>query len=586
MKRLATVIALCLTGTAAGVFLFERGDLPFLPEWADRIQETSIGTVETEPFTGTNTSGRYMSARFAQRHHDWTMAGRFIAPVLEENPKDEALLKRAMVLAMGAGEVEKAIALARRVEALDGRDNALPGLFIAIGDFKSGNYARAAARIRGIPSGGLSDFIMPLLRGWAEAALGKNETRNLNRNTVHLYHAILIADFLGRKEHIENLLRQAMNAPDLGPDDMERIADIHAHIGNESQARALYEEVLSMTPENEGVAEKLAKLERGEKPEIFVRIETPEQGISEALYDMARILAQDYSDESARIFAQMALYLNPDHTKDRFLVAHLAARNGRHDEAIAAYRGIPPEHENYVAARRIIADLLKEQGRTKEALAELEELVRTQDDMDALIQIGDIYRTEERFGKAIEIYNRAEKKLGGSIPPEYWHLHYVRGMSYERDGQWSKAEADLKAALEIRPDHPYILNYLGYAWADRGENLEQALEMIEKAVNLRPDDGYITDSLGWVLYRLGHYRDAVPSLEQAVELMPYDPVINDHLGDAYWKVGRKLEARFQWRRAKNHSDDEELLKTIERKLDAGLEASDTGSGAHREASSQ
>ncbi len=595
MKRLASVLALCLTGVAAGAFFLGRGDLSFLRDWRERMpvsipaMSSMIVGKEATPFAGTNTAGRYLSARYAQRHHDWTGAGRFIAPVLEQNPEDPALLKRAMVLAMGAGEVEKAIELARRVEAVDKKENALSGLFIAIGDFKAGLYPQASSRIRSLPSGGLSDFIMPLLRGWSAAAMGQDDTVSLNRNTVHLYHAILIADFLGRTGHVENLLNQAMKSPDLTAEDIERIADIYAHIGKVDQARTLYEEALSITGGSAAVNEKITRLERGEKPQVFIHVKTPEQGVAEALYDMARLLAQDYSDESARVFASMALYLDPAHTRDRFLIAHLAARNGRNDEAIAAYRGIPADDENYAEARRTVAYLLYEQGRIKEALAELDDLVETHGDIDALIQSGDVYRMEKRFGKAIEIYNEAEKKLGGTIPPEYWQLHYVRGMSYEQNGQWKKAEVELKTALKFQPDQPYVLNYLGYAWADRGEHLEQALGMIESAVNLRPDDGYITDSLGWVLYRLGQYPDAVPSLEQAVELMPYDPVINDHLGDAYWRVGRKLEARFQWRRARNYSEDKDLVKTIDRKLDAGLAeapAASPASGAHREASTQ
>ena len=99
--------------------------------------------------------------------------------------------------------------------------------------------------------------------------------------------------------------------------------------------------------------------------------------------------------------------------------------------------------------------------------------------------------------------------------------------------------------------------------------------MIRKAAALQPSDGYIADSLGWVLYRMSRYDQAVPHLEKAVELMPYDPVINDHLGDAYWRVGRKLEARFQWQRAKNHigEDDPIDAETIDAKLARGLDES-------------
>ena len=143
-------------------------------------------------------------------------------------------------------------------------------------------------------------------------------------------------------------------------------------------------------------------------------------------------------------------------------------------------------------------------------------------------------------------------------------------MSYERLGNWDAAEKDLLAALDIKPDHPYVLNYLGYAWADRGLHLDEAQNMIRKAVTLRPDDGYITDSLGWVLYRLGKYKAAVPELERAVALLPYDPVINDHLGDVYWRVGRKREAKFQWERSKNYTDDPDMKAKAVDKIVQGL----------------
>ena len=124
--------------------------------------------------------------------------------------------------------------------------------------------------------------------------------------------------------------------------------------------------------------------------------------------------------------------------------------------------------------------------------------------------------------------------------------------------------------MAFQPDHPFILNYLGYAWADQGAHLDKALALIEKAATLRPTDGYITDSLGWVLYRMGRYNEAATRLERAVELMPYDPVINDHLGDAYWQINRKLEAKFQWMRAKNHAEDDKLKQDIDAKLINGL----------------
>jgi len=119
-----------------------------------------------------------------------------------------------------------------------------------------------------------------------------------------------------------------------------------------------------------------------------------------------------------------------------------------------------------------------------------------------------------------------------------------------------------------------VLNYLGYSYVEKKENLDEALDMIQRAAAERPDAGYIVDSLGWALYRLGRYDEAVVQMEKAVELEPTEPLLNDHLGDVYWAVGRKREAEFQWRRALNlgPGDAGELdLDRVRRKLEVGLD---------------
>ena len=93
---------------------------------------------------------------------------------------------------------------------------------------------------------------------------------------------------------------------------------------------------------------------------------------------------------------------------------------------------------------------------------------------------------------------------------ENWTLFYFRGICYERSNQWPKAEADFKKALELNPDQPLVLNYLGYSWVDKGLNLEEAFKMLRRAVELQPNDGYIVDSLGWAHYKLGQYSGSGP----------------------------------------------------------------------------
>ncbi|MCB1562265.1 MAG: tetratricopeptide repeat protein [Alphaproteobacteria bacterium] len=524
---------------------------------------------------GTSLAGSYLSSRFAQHHHDWKNSSLFIGRVLEEAPGDLTLTKRAMVLSMGAGEFDRAVSLADQVLKAD-EHSPLASLFATINAFKDKDYQKAAHLVDSIPDDGLSKFVMPLLHSWSQAGIGKHDTEALKGNTVHIYHAILIADFLGEHSHIESLLSKAANADEVSIADLERIADIYGHIGRKDTALKLYKEIVAAGQDSDALQTKIRALETDEPAKLFETVSSPEAGVAEALYDTARILYGDYSDESARIFAYMALTLNPSLTESQLLLAYIAARNERYEEAITHYRAVPAGDDHFLEARRQLAELLEKTEQADEAVRTLRALADAYHDADSLIQIGDIYRRTKDFKQAVVAYDEAAASFKkGVVPPEYWHLYYVRGMAYEQLGQWPKAEADLKEALVLEPDHPFVLNYLGYAWADQGVNLKESLEMIRKAAALQPSDGYIADSLGWVLYRMSRYDQAVPHLEKAVELMPYDPVINDHLGDAYWRVGRKLEARFQWQRAKNHigEDDPIDAETIDAKLARGLDES-------------
>jgi tetratricopeptide (TPR) repeat protein len=189
--------------------------------------------------------------------------------------------------------------------------------------------------------------------------------------------------------------------------------------------------------------------------------------------------------------------------------------------------------------------------------------------LQALDALGNILRSRKQYADAVDVYNRAIAMIQ-KPDRRHWVYFYARGTSYERLKNWPPAEADLKKALELYPDQPLVLNYLGYSWVDQGVNLEEGMRLIERAVAVKPDDGYIVDSLGWAHFKRGNYAEAVRYLERAVELRPDDPVLNDHLGDALWKVGREREARFQWDQSLSlKPEPEDALKT-RRKIDEGL----------------
>ena len=240
--------------------------------------------------------------------------------------------------------------------------------------------------------------------------------------------------------------------------------------------------------------------------------------------------------------------------------------------AIKVYERVPANSPLKRNAEIQLATNLDTLERTDEAKKHLDKLIATKpDDLEAILALGNIMRERKQYAGCADAYGKAVA-LQPNPTRANWTTYYFRGICFERDKQWAKAEADMKKALELYPEQPHVLNYLGYSWIDQGVHLDDGMSMIKRSVEQRPDDGYIVDSLGWAYYRLGNYDEAVKNLERAVELKPVDPTINDHLGDVYWKVDRVLEAKFQWSHARDLKPDTDELKTIEDKLKNGLAA--------------
>ncbi|MEJ0023045.1 MAG: tetratricopeptide repeat protein [Alphaproteobacteria bacterium] len=204
-----------------------------------------------------------------------------------------------------------------------------------------------------------------------------------------------------------------------------------------------------------------------------------------------------------------------------------------------------------------------------QALAIAKALVEKTNGRLARVTLADIERGAEQWKEAEAIYDGL---IAESQPPKPtdWSLYFARAACREQLDRWSEAEADLKQALQLAPDQPEALNFLGYSWVSKGKNLSEGLALLQKAVSLRPDSGYIIDSLGWAQFQMGDYASAVDTLESAVSMDPQDPELNEHLGDAYWRVGRRIEARFQWTRALGQNPAKDDKPELEKKVKSGL----------------
>jgi len=522
-------------------------------------------------------SGNYLAGRFAYRQRDVTSAAGFYREVLKKDDENRALVQRALLLTAQDGRIDQAIPLARQLVALD-PGSKIGHLTLIVSAVADGRLDDALARVTSLERNGIYELLAPILEGWlklgrgdfdaALAAIKPIATKQAFK-MYHAYHSALMADVSGRDDIAQDNFRLAMMAV---PGGTLRVINAYSTFllrdGRREEARSLYEEFRKHNPDSPWLDAILATIEQTIRPEQVAP--TAKAGIAEAFFGAASTLPNESAGDTGLIYAYLALHLRPDFPVVQLLVGEILDSLGRHEAAIKVYSGISMKSPYSWSARlRAAADLARV-GRIDESVSILGGMVNENPKRsDAAIAVADVLRRNERFEEAVTYYDMAIARTQG-VEARHWSLFYSRGVTLERIDQWASAEADFLKALELQPDQPLILNYLGYSWVEQGINLEHAMELIERAVALRPNDGYIVDSLGWAFYRLGDFKSAVKHLERAVELRADDPIITDHLGDIYWRVGRELEARFQWERALVLGAEEDAAVFIQQKLKEGL----------------
>ena len=520
--------------------------------------------------------GHYLSAHLAASEHDLHAAARYYREALKHDPGNGDLLARAFLYTAASGEVEDSTPLARRVVAANPDDRAAR-LALAVEALKKGDFEAARTQIAQSAKGPFTSLTLTLLDAWAAQGMGKTDIalKDLSQvptqgGTVALshFHTALIDDLAGRNDEANKEYQAALLASGPNPREVEAYGRFLERTGKTAEAKAFYGKLAGRESLKAVVDAAKARMDAGTKPERL--IQTAQQGAAEALFGIAASLTDATSADIAILYLRLGLYLSPDLDLAKIVLADRFEALEKFEDAIAVYDSISPDSPYAVAASIQSAIDQTRLKHSDKAIAELMAITKANPaNVTAWTALGDAYRSVERFADAAKAYDHAVKAIG-DVTKKDWPLFYARAVSEERAKNWSAAEADLKRALALSPSEPQVLNYLGYSWVDRGENLPQALGLLEKARALSPFDGYIVDSVGWAYYRLGRYKDAAEALEQAVQLVPGDSTINDHLGDAYWKVGRKLEARFQWDHALAFGPEPDEKAKLEEKLKYGL----------------
>jgi len=577
------LLASCKTGSDPAQA--EREDLSpsTLAQASDDLIDLGSG-LDTTLMPVASSSGAYLAAQAAIMERDMGAASDYLLVALASDSDNKDLLRRTHFALVSSGRIPEALPIARKLMIGEGIDQFSP-LTLAADALDRDAFDDAEDALIRLPINGYNTILVPLLEAWvaaargdfdgALAAIGPTDAGD-GFDALRAYHVGLIEDLAGRADAAEVAFERSMAGQVGGA---YRVVLAYGAFlerqGKIDAARAVYSNFLTANPDSLWLDAALARLDAGGAPPE--RINEARGGASEALFAVASSAQQNDGPEIGLAYGQLAAYLVPENDVVALLIGDIFEAQGKNDDAVDAYRRINASSPLHWSARLRIALNLDDAGHVDQAIAILRQMVEEKTERaDSLVMLGDILRFHERWAEAVDAYDLAFERMAGAAENN-WSLRYVRGIALERSGDWDRAEADFVAALEIQPEHPFVLNYLGYTWVDRGENLDEALGMIERAVNQRPTDGFIIDSLGWAYYRLGRYEEAVAQLERAVEYEPGDAVINDHLGDALWQVGRHAEARFQWRRSASLSgDDAALTATIQSKLQSGLERDDDG----------
>jgi tetratricopeptide (TPR) repeat protein len=557
--------ARCIAGTALAVILA-----------APPVELAAAQSPTVLDLNGLTASGSYLAARHAGRQRDAAIESAYYRAALRFDRNNTELLNRTFLSLLVGGDIDEAVKYAERVGAAD-KDDRVSRLVTGVQALKLKQYAAARRDLAQSVRGPITDLTAALLTAWSMSGAGdaKNAIATVDKLAGPDWYAIfkelhagLIYDLANneveagkRFEHAYRLDSSALRVVEAYGSWLSR---------NKSPQAALevflaFDKVL---PRHPLVVEAMDKLKAGEKLPALVT--TAQAGAAEALYGLGASLGRRGGEDLSLVYLQLSLHLAPNHTLALLSLADLYESLKKPDLAINIYERIPansPLHRNAAIQMASDYDLL---DRSAEAEKQLDLVIKQHpDDVEAIMALGNILRGHKKFAECADVYSKAIAAIG-TPDKANWVVYYFRGICYERSKQWPKSEADLKTALELFPDQPHVLNYLGYSWIDQGINLDDGMAMIKKSVQQRPDDGYIVDSLGWAYFRTGNYEEATKQLERAIELKPEDPTINDHLGDAYWRIGRVLEARFQWAHARDLKPDPEDLPKIEAKLKDGL----------------
>lgn len=547
---------------------------------ADKVAET----VTFDPAKVNTFSGAFLAARTADVDQDFKTAITLYQKALEFDTANVEIRQRLMIAQLLSGDFDAGAKIADSLKD-DSSVERVTTIIRALAAIKNKEFSGAEKILKYSGPNDLDRMVNTLLTAWARAGAGKNKEALALVNGMkgpgwisifQRYHAGAIALVAGNTEAARKSLNDAVadreggaTATDTYMRAVMALARLEANVGNKQKALDTIAVGDTFAPNYAPLKALRESIEKGEKP--LQQVQTPVEGAAAVMFSIAGALNREGAEEIVTLYLQTSRALDPKSADTLILLGGLAEAQKQPDRAIEFYREVPADSPMHRISELQLGLTLAQTDKVDEARKHLKSLLDSDPtDIRSYLAYGSVLSDAKDYAAMAANYDRAVEVIGAVPKKTDWTIFFQRAIAYERLKQWDKAEPNFKRALELNPEQPQVLNYLGYSWVDKNMNLDQAIGMIRRAAELRPNDGYIIDSLGWAHFRLGAFDEAVTELERAIELRAGDPTINDHLGDAYWRVGRKIEAVYQWNRALiGDSDDVDKAKVRE-KLANGL----------------
>lgn len=560
----------------------------------DAAKKDEAGTsVIFDPDSVNTFAGALLAARTADVDHDYDTAIALYKKALQIEPGNPEIRQRLMISLLLNGDIKDSVKYANDLKN-DPTIERLATIVRGADAIRRGEYKTAETALRTTGPTDLDRVMNDLMSAWARLGAGKGKEalalveKMKGPDWLGIFQAynagaiaIVNGDVRSARRHLNDAVLDkdgAATAPDTFMRAVIALARLEASQGNKQKALDTISVGDNLLPNYAPLNALRQSITNDEKQKQ--QVETAKQGAAGVLFSFAGALNRDGAEDIVSLYLQIAKSLDPDSADALVMLGGIAEKQNQLDRAISIYKQVPDNSPMSRISELQLGLALAEGGKVEEARKHLQGLIASDPkDVRSYLAYGSVLSDAKDYAAMADNYDKAVEVIGPLPGKNTWTVFFQRGIAYERLKQWDKAEPSFRKALELNPNQPQVLNYLGYSWIDMNRNLDEGLAMIKKAVDLRPDDGYIIDSLGWAYFRLNKFDDAVDELERAAQIKAGDATINDHLGDAYWRVGRKLEAVYQWNRALASEPEAAEISKIKEKIANGLPADGENSKA-------